>query len=314
MPNFSGLAGRLNELAKEEGLYYPEDLLGVIESSLYVRRRLLVFYGPPGVGKSRLVRLIARALPAEPRLVAVQADWHDERPLLGEFQAAAGRFVPGALVACMHEAQAAPEQNFLFCLEEISLGDPHAYLASLLQALDAEPPSLRLAQTRDGTDAQLALPDNLLFFATMYIEGGNKKPLPRQLLDRAILIELDFANLDQFLSVWGKPFPAKDPLLEVFELLQSHGVKLGYRLFREISAAVSKASAVGLPPDAVLDHQMKGRLLTAIAGEAVIVEEPLRALVKLLSMEEVRFPETLEKAVRMLELLELHGYTAAYLT
>ena len=59
---------------------------------------------------------------------------------------------------------------------------------------------------------------------------------------------------------------------------------------------------------------MKSRILPSIRGGAATVEDCLHGLVKLLSEEELRFPETLDKAIRMLEELGEHGYTAAYLS
>lgn len=310
-PDLNGLHARLAERAKREGLYYPDSLLRGLEAALALPRRFLIFYGPPGVGKSRLVQLIAEAMPAELCLIPVGADWRDDRMLRGGYAPATGQFVPGVLASLAVKAAAEPESDFAFCLDELSLGEPESYLASLLCGLDAEPPCLYGADPgRAGQD--IPLPDNLFLFGTLYMEQGRAREMPRKLLDRSMLFELDFANLQQFLAVWAKPFPGKGPLVEVCELLQSHGIKLGYRVFREIGQIVAGAARVGMASDALLDQQ--ARILPAIRGEASAVEDCLHDLVRLLSQEEIRFPETLDKAVRMLEQLGLTGYTAAYLS
>lgn len=317
----TGLAERLHTLAKKEGLYYPVNLLRGIEAALSIPRRFLIFHGPPGAGKSRLAQLIAEAMAAELRLVPVQAGWRDNAALIGVHDAAQDRFLPGELVSLIGRAAAEPGRTFILCLEELSLGDPDGYLASVLCGLDADPPRLHLgipgpeARCGDGTiGGELPLPDNLLFLGTLYMEAGKRKELPRKLLDRAALIELDLNNPRQFLSTQDALRPGDEPLLAVFETLQNGRVSASYRVFREIRAALAGSPIAGASRDAVLDQLLKSRVLPAISGEAADVEDCLRDLVKLLSQEEVRFPETLDKAMRMLEELELHGYTAAYLS
>lgn len=315
MPDLNGLAQRLVEKVKEENLYYSEDLLRGIEIALGVPRRFVIFYGPPGVGKTRLVQAIAAAMPAELSIVPVDAGWRDGSALLGTYDPVRGCFLPGELAVFAARAAAAPEKNFAFCLEELSQGDPGGYLAPLLCGLDLEPPRLRLVFPGEGDAArEIPIPDNLFLFGTVFQEAGKAKPLPRKLLDCAALFELDYAGLDQFLSVWNRPFPGREPLAEVIDLLHSNGIIIGYRVVREISTVLSNAARVGLDQDRLLDQQMRARILPAVQGNADTVEAALRALVKYLTQDELRFPETLDKAVRMLEQLELYGYTAAYIT
>ncbi|MGE5528142.1 MAG: hypothetical protein ACM3X6_03260 [Patescibacteria group bacterium] len=318
MPSVKGLAARLKGLADAARLYYPETLLRGVEAALTVPHRFVIFYGPPGAGKSQLVQLIAEALPAELSLVPVEASWRDGAPLLGRYDEIRGIFLPGGLAAAAVRAAADPERFYVFALEEMALGEPEGYLATLLCGLDAQPPRLHLGFTGGGqgdapgaAGGEAPLPPNLLFFGTICAQCG-EKPLPRKLLDRAFLFELEFADLDRFLARWDKPFPGRTPLLEIAGLLQGHGISVGYRTFREIGAALAGAAQVGLAPDALLDQLIKSRLLPLIGGDAAAVEDCLRDLVRLLSGDEVRFPATLDKAARMLEQLGLHGHTAAY--
>jgi len=306
---------RLAERAETEGLYYPDILLRGIEAALGVSNRFVIFYGPPGVGKSRLVRLIADALPAELLIVPVGATWRDGAALLGTYSQAQSAFLQGDLVSLAVRAAAEPEKNFAFCLEDMSLGDPHGYLAPLLCGLECEPPRLHLEHPGDReTPRDIPLPGNIYYFGTLYEQAGQAKPLPRELLDRAVLCELDFANLQQFIAAWDQPFPGGAPLVEVVEILRSYGIKLGYRVVREISVVLTGAIRVGMTQDQLLDQQMKARILPAIQGDEGAVESALRELVRYLSQDDLRFPETLDKAVRMLEHLGLYGYTAAYLS
>lgn len=314
MPDLSGLAERLVALAKEEKLSYPADLLRGIAASLLVPRRFIVFYGPPGTGKSRLVRLVADALGAELRLVPVQAGWRESSDLAGFYDTARRRFVPGELASVAVRAAAEPARNFLLCLEELSLGDAAGYLSGLLCGLDADPPRLHLGMPGGEAEGEIPLPENLFYFGTLYAEPGRRVELPRKLLDRAALFELEYADLQQMLAVQEGFFPGREPLLALCETMRSYRIPVGYRVYREIAAAVAGAAAVGLNPDRLLDQQMKARLLPLVRGPMEDAEDCLRALVSLLSAEEVRYPETLDKAVRMLEELGLHGYTAAYIS
>ncbi|MGE5599739.1 MAG: AAA family ATPase [Bacteroidota bacterium] len=313
MPDLSGLAERLVMLAKEERLSYPADLLRGIAAALLVPRRFVVFYGPPGTGKSRLVQLVADALAAELRLVPVQAGWRDSADLVGFYDAARERFVPGELAAVALRAAAEPRRSFLLCLEEMTLGDPEGYLAGLLCGLDANPPRLHLGLPAGDERGEIPLPENLFYFGTIYAEPGRRVELPRKFLDRAALFELEFADLQPFLAGREVFFPGREPLLAACETMRSHRIPVGYRVCREIAAAVAGAASVGLSPERLLDQQMKARLLPLVRGPAEDVEDCLRALVRLFSAEEVRYPETLDKVVRMLEELGLHGYTAAYI-
>jgi DNA polymerase III delta prime subunit len=310
MRDVNGLALKLADHAKREGLYYPDDLLRGIEAALGIPRRFVIFYGPPGVGKTRLVQLVARSLEAELCVAPVQASWQDAAALIGFYDTARGTFLPGDLTSLAVRAAADPERFYAICLDELSLGKPDGYLATILAGLDENPPRLHLGI--HAGNGEVPLPDNLLLFGTLFAEPGKHVDLPRKLLDRSLLIELEFPNLPRFLAARDAPFPGKEPLLAVCELLQGHGLVIGYRIFREIGAALTSAARVGLTPDQLLDQQMKSRILPAIRGDAAMVEGGLRELVKYLSEEELRFPETLDKAIRMLESLGERGDTAAY--
>jgi len=117
-----GLAGRVAELAKGAGLYYPDSLLRGVEVALGLPHRFVIFYGPPGVGKSRLVQLIAEALQADLRLVPVQASWQDSSALIGSYDPVQRCFLPGELVSLAFKAAAEPTRHFALCLERTGPG------------------------------------------------------------------------------------------------------------------------------------------------------------------------------------------------
>jgi DNA polymerase III delta prime subunit len=126
--------------------------------------------GPPGCGKSTLVRIIAHILGKEIgrtfHEVAVQAHWEDDSVLFGE---------KGSL----HHLFKNDTRSHLILFDEFNLTRPEYYLSRLFYALDggegAITPELTIAPCR--------------VFGTMNIDDSSRPPSPK-VMDRCFLLEL----------------------------------------------------------------------------------------------------------------------------
>ena len=101
-------------------------------------RALVILAGLSGTGKSSLVRLFARAIDAEFRLVSVKATWSDDHDLLGFYHPERQTYFSTPFLDVVVEANANPERLFFVCFDEMNLSRVEYYLADLLSVLEQE--------------------------------------------------------------------------------------------------------------------------------------------------------------------------------
>ena len=167
----------------------------------------VILAGTSGTGKTRLVRLFAEAIKAEYKLVSVRPDWSDSSDLFGHVDLNQ-KFVPGAVIDFVKQAELNPTKPYFLCLDEMNLARVEYYMSDILSAIETRRyengiiiTDPVISSANYGNDASAAgrygkviLPGNLYIVGTVNMDETTF-PFSKKVLDRANTIEFSYVDL-----------------------------------------------------------------------------------------------------------------------
>ena len=167
----------------------------------------VILAGTSGTGKTRLVRLFAEAINAEYKLISVRPDWSDSSDLFGHVDLNQ-KFVPGAIIDFVKQAELNPNKPYFLCLDEMNLARVEYYMSDILSAIETRRYESGMiitdpvvSSTNYGNDTvsagkygKVILPGNLYIVGTVNMDETTF-PFSKKVLDRANTIEFSYVDL-----------------------------------------------------------------------------------------------------------------------
>ena len=167
----------------------------------------VILAGTSGTGKTRLVRLFAEAIKAEYKLVSVRPDWSDSSDLFGHVDLNQ-KFVPGAIIDFVKQAELNPTKPYFLCLDEMNLARVEYYMSDILSAIETRRYESGMIITDSvvsfanygndtfsaGKYGKVILPGNLYIVGTVNMDETTF-PFSKKVLDRANTIEFSYVDL-----------------------------------------------------------------------------------------------------------------------
>ncbi len=204
----------IKEYIASEGFTYSDGLIENFWLSLKSKPFVLLA-GTSGTGKTRLVKLFAKAIGAECKLVAVRPNWSDSSDLFGHVDLN-GRFVPGEITDYVKQAELNPNKPYFLCLDEMNLARVEYYLSDILSIIETRDKKngkiisdVLIDRKHFGNDTAAAgkygniiLPDNLYIVGTVNMDETTF-PFSKKVLDRANTIEFSYVDLNSSFSEYG---------------------------------------------------------------------------------------------------------------
>lgn len=310
--NPRGFHGTLSELceyvrnygAVKKGLYYSIDTVRVFFASLAASEkisRLLILQGLSGTGKSSLPRLVAEALGAECRFVAVQPSWRDDRELLGYDNDFTNRFKETAFTKFLYEASALPNRRkmYMIVLDEMNLARIEYYFADFLSVLEkpdqaewiiplvsgySEPDEDQKPRYLDYSNeaANLCVTNNVWFVGTANNDDSTSL-ITDKVYDRAQVLDMDrreevfqgkqvsriSMDLDELSTLFAQARTEKNRLTDddwkkimmVDEYLKEMDITFGNRIMNQMDDFVPAYTACGGTKEEAVDYLLTHKIL-----------------------------------------------------
>lgn len=194
-----------------KGFNYEDGLIENFYLSLK-SKPFVILAGTSGTGKTRLVKLFAKAVGATTengryKMVSVRPDWSDSSDLFGHVDLN-GKFIPGAIIDFVKQAEIDNTRPYFLCLDEMNLARVEYYLSDILSVIETRglidgtiKSDPLISDTYYGSDTSAAgrygtvrLPENLYIIGTVNMDETTF-PFSRKVLDRANTIEFSYADL-----------------------------------------------------------------------------------------------------------------------
>ena len=194
-----------------KGFNYNDGLIENFYLSLKAKP-FVILAGTSGTGKTRLVKLFAEAVGATEangryKMVAVRPDWSDSSDLFGHVDLN-GRFIPGAIIDFIKQAEIDSKNPYFLCLDEMNLARVEYYLSDVLSVIETRDfmdgkivSAPLVSESYYGADQNAAgkydvvrLPENIYLVGTVNMDETTF-PFSRKVLDRANTIEFSYVDL-----------------------------------------------------------------------------------------------------------------------
>jgi hypothetical protein len=304
----------LEEEILAKGLRLMPDTIRRYHVSLKTRG-FVILAGISGGGKTWLAEAYAEAVGAESLVVRVAPNWTTNEDLLGYLNPIDGvyrhtefsRFLMRA-ASEYSDAQAALRQPrpFHLILDEMNLARVEYYFAKFLSAMEARSRKANAAIVL-SEELEVPLTENLVFIGTVNVDETTFG-FADKVYDRAQLIEIAAPreSLDEYMS--GMVF--REALLEVWDAVQIVA-PFAFRIVDEINSYVqaSLAGGIDISWQQAFDEQLLQKVLPKIKGTDPRIGNSLN---KLVGLTEPHFPMTHERACKMLENFNLHGFVSYF--
>ena len=194
-----------------KGFSYEDGLVENFYLSLK-SKPFVILAGTSGTGKTRLVKLFAEAVGATTangryKMVSVRPAWSDSSDLFGHVDLN-GKFIPGAIIDFVKQAEIDSNRPYFLCLDEMNLARVEYYLSDVLSVIETRDfvgatiqSDPLVSDTYYGSDLAAAgrygtvrLPENLYIIGTVNMDETTF-PFSRKVLDRANTIEFSYVDL-----------------------------------------------------------------------------------------------------------------------
>ena len=209
--SIKNIIDQIKDYIATKGFNYEDGLIENLYLSLK-SKPFVILAGTSGTGKTRLVKLFAEAVGATTgngryKMVSVRPDWSDSSDLFGHVDLN-GKFIPGAIIDFVKQAEIDSNRPYFLCLDEMNLARVEYYLSDILSvietrelmdgAIQSDP---LISDTYYGSDTSAAgrygtvrFPENLYIIGTVNMDETTF-PFSRKVLDRANTIEFSSVDL-----------------------------------------------------------------------------------------------------------------------
>ena len=207
-----------------KGFNYNDGLIENFYLSLKAKP-FVILAGTSGTGKTRLVKLFAEAVGATEvngryKMVSVRPDWSDSSDLFG-YVDLNGRFIPGAIIDFIKQAEIDSKNPYFLCLDEMNLARVEYYLSDILSVIETRDfidgkivSAPLVSESYYGADKNAAgkygvvrLPENLYLIGTVNMDETTF-PFSRKVLDRANTIEFSYVDLRPIINENNESYSA----------------------------------------------------------------------------------------------------------